>query len=52
MPYTITRDFIWKEVGGDIVVLNLDSGRYFSLNGTGERDLDRAHGEERARPSR
>jgi hypothetical protein len=35
MQYSITQDYIWKEVGEKIVVLNLDSGRYFSLNGTG-----------------
>ena len=35
MHYSITHDYIWKEVGENIVVLNLDSGRYFSLNGTG-----------------
>ena len=35
MQYSIGSDYIWKEVGEQIVILNLDSGRYFSLNSTG-----------------
>ncbi len=34
MQYSMTSDYIWKEVGEKIVVLNVDSGRYFSLNET------------------
>jgi hypothetical protein len=35
MPYSIGADYTWKEVGEKVVILNLESGRYFSLNSTG-----------------
>ncbi len=37
MAYSLTEEFVWKEVGDQVVVLNLDSGVYYSLNPTGSR---------------
>lgn len=35
MGYALSEEYVWKEVGDRVVVLNLDSGRYYSLNSTG-----------------
>ncbi len=35
MAYTLSKEYVWKEVGDKIVVLHLDSGHYYSLNTTG-----------------
>jgi hypothetical protein len=34
MAYELSKEFVWKEVGDQVVVLNLDSGNYHSLNPT------------------
>lgn len=35
MTYSLSKEYVWKEVGDSVVVLHLDSGRYFSLNDSG-----------------
>ena len=35
MPYSLTDEYLWKEVKGRVVILHFDSGRYYSLNSTG-----------------
>lgn len=35
MAYSLSKEYVWKEVGDRVVVLHLDSGRYFSLNDSG-----------------
>lgn len=35
MAYALSKEYVWKEVGDRVVVLHLDSGRYFSLNDSG-----------------
>ena len=35
MEYSLSKEFVWKEVGDRVVVLNLDSGRYYLLNSSG-----------------
>ena len=35
MPYSLSEEYVWKEVGERVVILNLDSGRYYSLNSSG-----------------
>jgi len=32
VAYALSGEFVWKEVGEQVVVLNLDSGNYHSLN--------------------
>jgi hypothetical protein len=34
MAYRIGADFAWKEIGGQVVILNSASGEYWSLNST------------------
>jgi predicted Rdx family selenoprotein len=35
MAYTLSKQYLWKEVGDQVVILHYDSGRYFSLNASG-----------------
>jgi len=35
MSYSLSKEYVWKEVGKRVVVLHLDSGRYFSFNPSG-----------------
>lgn len=35
MAYCLAEDYLWKELKGRVVVLNLESGKYYSLNSTG-----------------
>ncbi|MFC1888924.1 PqqD family protein [Thermodesulfobacteriota bacterium] len=35
MVCKLAKEYVWKEVGGQVVILHLDSGSYFSLNPTG-----------------
>lgn len=35
MVYKLSKDYLWKEVGGQVVVLHFESGRYYSLNASG-----------------
>ena len=32
MAYVLSKEFVWKDVGDQVVVLNLGSGNYHSLN--------------------
>jgi hypothetical protein len=35
MAYTLSKQYLWKEVGDQVVILHFESGRYFSLNASG-----------------
>jgi len=35
MAYALSKNYLWKEVGDQVVILHFESGRYFSLNATG-----------------
>jgi hypothetical protein len=35
MAYTLSKEYLWKEIGDRVVVLHFESGRYFSLNDSG-----------------
>ena len=35
MAYELGREYVWKEIGDQVVILHLDSGRYYTLNPTG-----------------
>ena len=35
MAYELSQDFLWKEIGDQVVVLHFESGRYYSLNPSG-----------------
>ena len=35
MAYTLSKEYLWKEIGEQVVVLHFESGRYFSLNDSG-----------------
>lgn len=35
MAYQLSDDYLWKEVGDQVVVLHFESGRYYSLNSSG-----------------
>ncbi len=35
MAYQLSKDYLWKEVGDQVVVLHFESGRYYSLNPSG-----------------
>lgn len=35
MAYTLSKQYLWKEIGDQVVILNFESGRYFSLNPSG-----------------
>jgi coenzyme PQQ synthesis protein D (PqqD) len=37
MEPRICQDVLWNKVEGDVVILNLESGIYFSLSGVGSR---------------
>ena len=39
-----SKDVAWKELDGEAVVLNLDSGIYFTLNATGTAVWERING--------
>jgi hypothetical protein len=32
MEYRLSKEYLWKELGDQVVVLHFESGRYFSLN--------------------
>jgi len=34
MGYEIGKDFAWKEIGGQVVILHSGTGEYWSLNST------------------
>lgn len=33
--YKLTSEYVWKEIGQQVVVLHFDSGAYWTLNDTG-----------------
>ena len=35
MTYELSQDYLWKEIGDQVVVLHFESGRYYSLNPSG-----------------
>ena len=35
MAYELSKDYLWKEIGEQVVVLHFESGRYYSLNPSG-----------------
>jgi hypothetical protein len=35
MAFSMAKEYVWKEIGDQVVILHLDSGRYYSLNPTG-----------------
>ncbi len=35
MTYTLSKQYVWKEIGDQVVILHFESGRYFSLNASG-----------------
>ena len=35
MAYTLSKQYLWKEIGDQVVILHFESGRYFSLNTSG-----------------
>jgi hypothetical protein len=35
MAYTLSKQYLWKEIGDQVVILHFESGRYFSLNASG-----------------
>jgi len=35
MPYMLSKEYLWKEIGDQVVVLHFESGRYYSLNVSG-----------------
>jgi hypothetical protein len=35
MAYSLSKQYLWKEIGDQVVILHYDSGRYFSLNASG-----------------
>jgi hypothetical protein len=37
MEPRICQDVLWNKVEGDVVILNLESGIYFSMSGVGSR---------------
>ena len=34
MAYTLTNEFVWKEIGQQVVVLQFETGAYWTLNET------------------
>jgi len=34
MAYTLTDEFVWKEIGQQVVVLQFETGAYWTLNDT------------------
>lgn len=34
MTYTLTNDYVWKEIGKQVVVLHYETGAYWTLNET------------------
>lgn len=34
MAYTLTEEFVWKEIGPQVVVLQFETGAYWTLNDT------------------
>jgi hypothetical protein len=34
MSYTLTNDYVWKEIGQQVVVLHFETGAYWTLNDT------------------
>jgi hypothetical protein len=35
MTFQLSEEFLWKEIGDQVVVLHFESGRYYSLNCSG-----------------
>lgn len=35
MQYALNNEYIWKEISNQVVILHLDSGKYYSLNEVG-----------------
>ncbi len=35
MSYSLSKEYVWKEVGDQVVVLHIETGRYYSLNHPG-----------------
>jgi hypothetical protein len=35
MGLKLSKEYLWKEIGDQVVVLHFESGRYFSLNASG-----------------
>jgi|HubBroStandDraft_6_1064221.scaffolds.fasta_scaffold346594_2 hypothetical protein len=35
MSVEISEGVIWRDVGGDVIILNVDTGVYFGLDGSG-----------------
>jgi hypothetical protein len=35
MTYALSKQYLWKEIGDQVVILHFESGRYFSLNASG-----------------
>jgi hypothetical protein len=35
MAYVLSKEYLWKEIGDQVVVLHFESGRYYSLNASG-----------------
>ena len=40
MRMKISENVVWRDLDGEIVILNLTSGVYFSVDGVGARGLD------------
>lgn len=34
MTYTLTNDYVWKEIGRQVVILHFETGAYWTLNDT------------------
>lgn len=37
MSLSLSKEYVWKEVGDQVVVLHVDSGHYYSLNHSGSQ---------------
>jgi len=35
MSYSLAKEYVWKEIGDQVVVLHIETGRYYSLNHPG-----------------
>lgn len=35
MTFQLSKDYLWKEIGEQVVVLHFETGRYYSLNPSG-----------------
>jgi hypothetical protein len=34
MPYSLTNEYVWKEIGDSVVVVKYETGAYWTLNET------------------